>query len=472
MNKNNKNKPEVVVGDIDVNTYYVKSNSNIIYRNDGDVTICSVGKHTTLTFCNSGSVYIDCKKDYKHNKFIFRNKGTVMITYAEKLNGYYEFRNIGMVRLKNTIAVTQKCIFRNKGDVYTILPEIMSTVDISNYGDFSNPKAKRINPNTVFRNYGNLTLRGCEIVSQDVTFNNGGNVVLGDNKIFLGRNTEFNNKGNVYLRNATSIAMNSTFRNGGNVVITGLKELKRQTSSMIIENNGDFIFKDLEVLKSLRSNFNNNGNVVMKKLKTLTTDTKFYNNGHVFINKVKDIHRTHFYNGGNVYVNNIDYINGDTKYANGGNLYIKKLDSEYKKTRVVIGGYLYTKSGVYLNGASYIKRYGIQVDDGYIMLYKAVDSKYKAPYDSEQKTWDLYKTNTVSYWDPYKDEIKGGKFVASAVPYWSSSLMKNEKCKYVAIAVHINDIFEWKALPKYPKLIGFRTGTVLYECDALGNKIE
>ena len=92
---------------------------------------------------------------------------------------------------------------------------------------FQTLKQKRINPNTVFRNYGNLTLRGCEIVSQDVTFNNGGNVVLGDNKIFLGRNTEFNNKGNVYLRNATSIAMNSTFRNGGNVVITGLKRIEK-----------------------------------------------------------------------------------------------------------------------------------------------------------------------------------------------------------------------------------------------------
>ncbi len=105
------------------------------------------------------------------------------------------------------------------------------------------------------------------------------------------------------------------------------------------------------------------------------------------------------------------------------------------------------------------------------ILYKRVSKDYLTQEGMPNETkWTVGTTVVCSKWNPKGAECGDGKFHACSRPYFCDEF-RSEKPddRYVAILVKKADTYTWPD-PQYPHKIGFRQGTVLHECDWMGEK--
>jgi len=119
----------------------------------------------------------------------------------------------------------------------------------------------------------------------------------------------------------------------------------------------------------------------------------------------------------------------------------------------------------------FFEREGIEVKDNSVILFKRVSADWKTQEGTENETsWEIGSVVTHPNWLPHKDECGEGKFHACSRPYFCDEFRDKIGDRYIAIKIKIKDLYEWNR-PVYPHKIGFREGTVLYECDRYGTKI-
>lgn len=125
--------------------------------------------------------------------------------------------------------------------------------------------------------------------------------------------------------------------------------------------------------------------------------------------------------------------------------------------------------------SSFIEKHNLQdkIVNDKIILYKRVSDDFKTQeYTSNETKWVIGEYIEHHNWDPKNSECGGGKFHACALPFLCDKYRYLPNDKYIAIEVDLKDIFDWQEEKNHPNKIAFRAGTVLYECDWLGNKIE
>jgi hypothetical protein len=125
------------------------------------------------------------------------------------------------------------------------------------------------------------------------------------------------------------------------------------------------------------------------------------------------------------------------------------------------------KSGA--NG--WLEENGIK-DEPSVVLFKRVSADFKTQENTENETlWTLEETLNHPSWSPKEAECGGGKYHACSRPYFCDEFRSNDGCKYIAIKILKRDLYAWPNA-EYHHKIAFRKGTVLYECDRFGDKLE
>ncbi len=106
-----------------------------------------------------------------------------------------------------------------------------------------------------------------------------------------------------------------------------------------------------------------------------------------------------------------------------------------------------------------------------VTLYKRVSKDFKTQEGTPNETlWSIGSTLEHPNWNPKDDECGEGKYHACSRPFFCDEFRSEKDDKYIALEVALADTYEWKN-PSYPHKIAFRKGTVLYQCNKMGNKI-
>ena len=178
-------------------------------------------------------------------------------------------------------------------------------------------------------------------------------------------------------------------------------------------------------------------------------------------------------NGGDVDLSSLTSMPDNVQFNNGGYVDLRSLTSMPDNVQFNNGGYVYLRSGKTVIKKPYIERFNMIVsNDDTITVYKKVSKDYKTQEETENETIWLPKTIvTIDKWNPTQQECGEGKFNGGAKPHWCDSFRHERGDKYIAIKVRISDLHEWTRSPSYPQKIGFREGSVLYECDRYGQKL-
>ena len=119
----------------------------------------------------------------------------------------------------------------------------------------------------------------------------------------------------------------------------------------------------------------------------------------------------------------------------------------------------------------WFERNGIEKTET-ILLYKKVSKDWKTQEGTPNETlWTLGSHGVHPAWNPKNKECGEGKFHACSRPYFCDEFRNEVGDRYIALSIKLEDLHEWKDNPAYPHKIGFRAGTVLYECDKFGKEI-
>ncbi len=125
---------------------------------------------------------------------------------------------------------------------------------------------------------------------------------------------------------------------------------------------------------------------------------------------------------------------------------------------------------------NFFTRHGIDTDKKYHILFKRVSNDFKTQEGCSWETkWDIGEQLKHPNWNPTNGECSSGKFHACPRPYFCDEFRSKKDDKYIAIKIHIDDMFDWGQHSEdvsYPHKIAFRKGKVLYKCDKFGNKID
>lgn len=191
----------------------------------------------------------------------------------------------------------------------------------------------------------------------------------------------------------------------------------------------------------------------------------------------------------------VTLIQGNVKAFNHARIH-SDYDGKYyiysSKVKVTGSGYgerFYTKenptiiNGSFLSLKSnqvWLENYYVKEDNGFVILYKRVSANFKTQMGTPQETdWEIGKTLIHPFWFPEAEECGSGKFHACDTPRSCDEFCYGCNDKYIAIKIHTSDLFSWGNMiswsigwANYPSKIAFRKGTVLYECDNEGKKIE
>ncbi|MDR2004094.1 MAG: hypothetical protein LBQ74_13765 [Prevotella sp.] len=295
---------------------------------------------------------------------------------------------------------------------------------------------------------GSVDLRSLTSLPEGVTFSNGGSVDL-SSLTSLPEGVTFSNGGYVDLSSLTSLPEGVTFSNGGSVDLSSLTSLPE---GVTFSNGGSV---DLSSLTSLPEGvtFSNGGNVDLRSLTSLPEGVTFSNGGYVYLSSLTSLPEgVTFSNGGYVDLSSLTSLPEGVTFSNGGSVYLSSGKKEIK--------------------TPYLKRFNIPVKENKVILYKRVSSDFKTQEDQRWETiWKVGAKLTHPNWNPSEEECGKGKFHACAKPGWCDEFRNKKGDRYIAIEVHVKDLYEWTDNPNYPTKIAFREGTVLYECDRKGNKI-
>ena len=119
----------------------------------------------------------------------------------------------------------------------------------------------------------------------------------------------------------------------------------------------------------------------------------------------------------------------------------------------------------------YLDKYGIDNQQGFVILYKRVSKDWKTQEGTENETiWAIGERLIHQNWQPETSECGEYKFHACATPFFCDQFRTTIGDRYIAVKIKVKDLYAWKN-PTYPTKIAFRAGTVLYECDSNGNQI-
>ena len=106
-------------------------------------------------------------------------------------------------------------------------------------------------------------------------------------------------------------------------------------------------------------------------------------------------------------------------------------------------------------------------------MFKRVSFNFKTQENTANETsWAVGSILTHPAWNPTKEECGVGKFHACPKAYLCDEFRSEKTDRYIAIRVAVTDLYVWPKNPSYPHKVAFRTGTVLYECDKNGIKIN
>ena len=122
--------------------------------------------------------------------------------------------------------------------------------------------------------------------------------------------------------------------------------------------------------------------------------------------------------------------------------------------------------------AGWLETEGVIEADGKVILYKRVSRDWKTQENTPNETsWPIGAAMLHPAWNPTEQECGAGKFHACSRPYFCDEFRSDSDDRYIAIEVAVTDLHAWPE-PYYHHKIAFRAGTVLYECDRFGDKIE
>lgn len=125
--------------------------------------------------------------------------------------------------------------------------------------------------------------------------------------------------------------------------------------------------------------------------------------------------------------------------------------------------------------STFLEKHGLynKIVSNKIKLYKRVSKRFQTQENTINETiWTVGQYIKHPNWNPYDSECGAGKFHACAFPFMCDLYRQEEGDRYIAIEVNITDLHDWPFEKNHPNKIAFRAGTVLYECDMMGNKIE
>ncbi len=250
-----------------------------------------------------------------------------------------------------------------------------------------------------------------------------------------------------------------------------LDELTERKIEFVIDNENIILNDDVSLpyIITIPDNvqFNCGGNVHLFNLITLPDNVQFNNGGNVYLNSLNTLpENTQFNNGGNVFLNTLITLPENTQFNNGGNVYLFRIPTLPDNIQFNNGGIVYcTDFLIKLINTPYLKRFNIEVKDGFVILYKRVSFDYKTQENKENETlWEIGTTLEHHAWNPYNDECGAGKFHACARAHWCDEFRNKKDDKYISIQIHIDDLYEWRNLNvNYPQKIAFRKGKVLAE---------
>jgi len=107
-----------------------------------------------------------------------------------------------------------------------------------------------------------------------------------------------------------------------------------------------------------------------------------------------------------------------------------------------------------------------------VILYKRVSKDWKTQEGNPWETsWAIGLKLDHPAWEPTKSECEAGKYHACSRPYFCDEFRSTRGDRYIAIEIEREDLYAWPK-PSYPHKIAFRRGTVLFECDRHGKKLE
>lgn len=190
--------------------------------------------------------------------------------------------------------------------------------------------------------------------------------------------------------------------------------------------------------------------------------------GYVGLSSLKSLPEgIKFNNDTNVNLNSLESLPKDIKFNNGGNVDLYPLESLPKGVEFNNGGYIIIKKGILHSEDDYLKRHKVNISDkNTVILYKRVSKDFKTQEGELWETlWKIGSTVEHPAWNPETSECGKGKFHACAKPHWCDVFRNESDDKYIAIEIHVKDLYEWKENPNYPQKIAFRKGTVLKECE-------
>jgi hypothetical protein len=123
---------------------------------------------------------------------------------------------------------------------------------------------------------------------------------------------------------------------------------------------------------------------------------------------------------------------------------------------------------------AWLGAHGVTPDaNGNVILFKRVSADFKTQEGTRNETlWAVGSTLMHPEWNPTESECGEGKFHACAKTYFCNEFRFAKGDRYVALKINVADLYVWPKNPAYPHKIAFRMGTVLYEVDRFGNRLE
>lgn len=467
-----------------------KNVTGVIFRYTGDVHYDSIGtyhnkKKRKIIFNNKGNVVAHA---YKHTRFLFfDNDGDVTLYLHGKPACTLLFLNTGNVSVTGGDITNNEMVgntfFCNEGNVHIFrINRITNYTIIYNAGDFAIDSVYLLSKGLKITNLGNVRIDNVSIVEKKITFQNDGDIEINSsNNIFFNEKIAFANNGHAYINinQYTNVFEEVVFENNGNVYINNKLPILCSIKTTF-KNRGSVYFSDNILGFRLVQTFlfYNYGNVDMHNIQSISGGARFENTGSVFSQNLKHIESPTiviFNNGKDVNLSKLEKSEkfiSTPKIFSGGNVIIgdSHFLAELKRTAPI--GYIKSKTTSYYSNETYLKRYKVPVNNGKVILYKAVDSKKRvATYDKEEHIqWLIGETVEHPEWNPYENEIGKGKFVASINPNSFHTITRVKNLTFLAIEINVLDLYEYP-FGKYPQFIGFRKGKVLYEIDKNKNII-
>lgn len=486
----------------------VRRKTKLIFRNKGNAYFIGFGTPdiSSLSFDNSG---LACIETIRGKRALERASSVVdiipksidsidknMVGHALMfVNCKIATHNRGDFVIGNNVIFYKKTysLIKNKGNAYTFMRgNPLRNACVRNSGDFycyskSIDKCDIRPRDCVYITGGGYDREHREMLwiknTRIAPYLLGGKKTMVINNVGLYSGNVFSCQCSVILNNVIFVGGGNVFKNGGYVDMIFEKPsgfvLPASTRCIKFENRGhvklllsEEYSGNEKIIADGRYTFMNSSNVIIPDIEKFRSGVmRFNNGGNVRLDNLVDVPDSvdkgylRFENGKDVIVPKLNppVNNAVIVVKNGRNLRIPNTWSVGPSKYLSPNGKIITDTNIYYGNGSYINRYNIPVKNGYVELVKGVAKmSKKALYDRVQHRWDVGRTVELETWDPYKNEVGSGKFVASFSGKPFRSMLKCPTISLILVRIAIEDLYEWPLFAaKHPEMIGFRKGTVI-----------